>query len=58
MKTKTITLRISPETARQLSELQEWWGETQSDAIRRCIEYVYRELQPKIDDYKSDQYTN
>jgi len=41
MKTKTITLRISPETARQLDALQQLWGETQSDVIRRSIQSVY-----------------
>jgi len=53
MKTKTIAIRISQETARQLTELGQQWGETQSDVIRRTIQNEYnREIEmSKLSNY-------
>ncbi len=44
-KNQGLGLRLSQEDRRQLSELMSAWGETQSDAIRRCIAIAYNQFQ-------------
>ena len=48
MKTTIIHARVSPETQRQLDALAAHWGESESDALRRCISETYVRLEDKM----------
>lgn len=37
-----ISLRASGETQKQIDVLAEWWGETKTEVISRCVERSYR----------------
>ncbi len=38
---ETVSLRLSPESRKQLDELMRRWGDSQTDAIKRAIERAW-----------------